>query len=206
VTSTRRTLRVETPVLEPDDALVARMADAARHSVATAPRRRRLGDWRVVVAAAALAAVTMGGAYAAGVIGPLPVPEQRDRSPSEPTPGGESEPVPASTTGDGTTGDTEPPVGRPTDQPTEGAGGPTDRPTGPPSGVPTGQPSGLPSDHPTGPPSGLPTPSHPTGQPSTPGRPSGLPSATPTKKPAAHATQPSVEVPSPVRPSPWGGP
>ena len=202
MTSTRRSLRVETPVLEPDDVLVARLATGARMSVAPARRRRRLGDWRVSLVPAGLVVVSTGGAYAAGVIGPLNLPNPIDRSPAPTTPKaptGETEPVPASPTGDGESGATEPPVGRPTDLSTEGTGGPTDRPTGPPSGVPSGPPSDPPSGHPTGPPSGLPTPDHPTGKPTSgpSGRPTGMPSATPTKK--------ATGQPSPSRPSPQGG-
>ena len=186
MTSTRRSLRVETPVLEPDDALVGRLAAGARLSVAPA-RRRRLGDWRVFLVTAGLVVVTTGGAYAAGVIGPLHLPNPVHE---KPRPSEETEPVPASPTDNGSDSVPEPPVGRPSDLPTEGTGGPTDRPTGPPTGVPSGKPSDLPTGHPTGPPSGLPTPAHPTGKPTShpSARPSGVPSATPTRKPTAHPT------------------
>ena len=212
MTSTSRSLRVETPVLEPDDALVARLAAGARLSVAPARRRRRLGDWRVSLVTAGLVVVSTGGAYAAGVIGPLdlPNPIHRPPAPATPTaPTGETEPVPASPTGDGgSDAATEPPVGRPTDLSTEGTGGPTDRPTGPPSGVPSGQPSDPPSGHPTGPPSGLPTPDHPTGKPTSlpTERPTGLPSASPTSRPAVPPTQLPTGRSSPSQPSPQAGP
>ena len=143
MTSTRRSLRVETPVLEPDDALVGRLAAGARLSVAPA-RRRRLGDWRVFLVTAGLVVVTTGGAYAAGVIGPLHLPKPVHE---KPRPSEETEPVPASPTDNGGDSVTEPPVGRPSDLPTEGTGGPTDRPTGPPTDVPSGKPSDLPTGH-----------------------------------------------------------
>ena len=217
MTSTRRSLRVETPVLEPDDALVGRLAAGARLSVAPA-RRRRLGDWRVALVTAGLVVVTTGGAYAAGVIGPLHLPNPVHE---KPRPSEETEPVPASPTDNGGDSVTEPPVGRPSDLPTEGTGGPTDRPTGPPTDVPSGKPSDLPTGHPTGPPSG-----HPTGtavaaarrRTSRPriasGPPSGVPSATPTRKPtdACRATRPltpteRTDPPPPTgKPSPQGGP
>jgi hypothetical protein len=204
VTSTRRSLRVETPVLEPDDALVARLAADARHSVAPAGagRRRRLGDWRVALATAGIVVLTTGAAYATGVLGPFPRLNPLDRPPA---PNEETEPVPVPSHDDAGT-DTELPVGRPTDLPTEGTGAPSDRPTGQPSGVPTGKPAGLPSGHPTGPPSGLPTepPGQPSGLPTDePPRPTGKPSATPPR-PALPPTQrpvsPQTGAPNPQSP------
>jgi hypothetical protein len=182
VTSTRRTLRVETPVLEPDDAFLARLAAGARLSVAPGGqvRRRRLGDWRVALAAAGVVVATTGGAFATGVLGPLPRLNPLDRPPVE-----ETEPVPVPPSDDGSEGNqVEPPVGRPSEIPTEGTGRPTDRPTGP-SGLPTWTPS-----EPPGQPSNLPTgqPSEPPGQPSglpTPGVPTGRPTTTPSADPPA---------------------
>ncbi len=213
MTSTRRSLRVETPVLEPDDAFVGRLAAGARLSVAPA-RRRRLGVWRVALVTAGVVTVTTGAAYAAGVLGPLHLPNPVH---GKPRPSEETEPVPASPEDSGSDSVTEPPVGRPTDLPTEGTGGPTDRPTGPPTDVPsgkpsdlpTGKPSDLPTGHPTGSPSVRPTPAQPTGKPTshpTPanptGKPSGVPAATPTHKPDPAPTHPSAT----GRPSPQGGP
>ena len=73
MTSTRRSLRVETPVIEPDDAFVGRLAAGARLSVAPV-RRRRLGVWRLALVTAGVVTVTTGAAYAAGVLGPLNLP------------------------------------------------------------------------------------------------------------------------------------
>ena len=211
MTSIRRSLRVNSPVLEPDDALVGRLAAGARRSVAPAGRRR-LGDWRVWLVTAGLVVVTTGGAFAAGVVGPLHLPNPVNQ---KPRPSEETEPVPASPTDGGRDSETEPSVGRPTGLPTEGTGGPSDRPTGPPTGVPSGKPSDLPTSHPTGPPTGKPTgpptghptPVHPTSKPTSPpsGPPSGVPSATPTRKPTALPTKPPTTRPSP-KPSPQGGP
>jgi hypothetical protein len=185
VTSTRRSLRLQVPTLEPDDALVARLAAAARESAeltsAQADRRarRRLAHWRVALATAGVVVVSTGGAYAAGLLGPLPRLNPVDRPPLE-----ETEPVPAPSSRGGMEGiPVEPPVGRPSDLPTEGTGRPTDLPTGPTSGPPTGvpsQPPGQPSDLPTGQPSDL--PGQPTSVPTpevTTGPPTGKPSAEP---------------------------
>src|SRR6478735_11276960 len=70
VTGTR-SMRVEPPDLDPDDAFIARLAHVARHSPRSASRARRSGSWRLLVATGGIAVVTAGGAYAAGVIGPL---------------------------------------------------------------------------------------------------------------------------------------
>ena len=124
MTSTRRSLRVETPVLEPDDAFVGRLAAGARLSVAPA-RRRRLGVWRVALVTAGVVTVTTGAAYAAGVLGPLhlpnpvhgkPPPLRGDRAGAG-LPGGQRERL-----GDGA-------AGGPAHGPPDGGDRRTDRPT-----------------------------------------------------------------------------
>ena len=167
-----RSLRVEPPDLDPDDAFVARLALAARYSPRPVKRAHRFGSGRLLLATTGIAVVTAGGAYAAGVLGPLGPLDPLGRHDSPPhhkkSPGGPSEgtePVPASPKSNGNSGKpSSKPSGRPSANPT---GKPTGKPTGQPTGQPTGVPSGGPSGHPTHP-TKKPHPTtkpHPTGKP-----------------------------------------
>jgi hypothetical protein len=194
-------LAVAVPTLEPDDHLVARLAAAAGRSAQTiaagSPVAGSTG-WKIAAAAASVAVVTTGGAYAAGVIGdsgePTPTPVI-SQSPSE-----NLAPDPAPVL-DGVVAPTDPaslpsaqPAGQPAGQPSgpPPSAGPTAAPSAsppaPPSGVPTGQPSGLPTggpgSHPTGRPSWAASPS-PTHRPIDPG--SGGPTDAPTHTPPTDA-------------------
>jgi hypothetical protein len=183
VTGTR-SMRVEPPDLDPDDAFVARLALAARYSPRGVRRAHRFGSGRLLLATAGIAVVTTGGAYAVGVLGPLgPIgplgrddsPPHHQQSPASDRPTEGTEPVPASPGG---TGDAGKPSGKPSDHP---SGKPTGRPTGQPSGVPSGGPSEHPTHptkkpHPTKPPTGKP-PDKPSGQPTD--KPTGKPGAKP---------------------------
>ncbi len=171
-----RSLRVEPPDLDPDDAFVARLALAARYSPKPVKRAHRFGAGRLLLATAGIAVVTTGGAYAAGVLGPLGPLDPLGRHDSPPhhkkSPGGPSEgtePVPASPKGNGNSGK------------------PSSKPSGKPSANPTGRPTGAPSADPSGGPSGHPThptkKPHPTTKPHPTDKPSGKPTDTPTGKP-----------------------
>jgi hypothetical protein len=59
-------VRLEVPRLEPDDAFVERLADAARASRPSTAARRPLQGLRVGLAAAGVVGLTVGGAWAAG--------------------------------------------------------------------------------------------------------------------------------------------
>jgi hypothetical protein len=175
-----RSLRVEPPDLDPDDAFVARLALAARYSPRPVKRAHRFRSGRLLLATAGIAVVTTGGAYAAGVLAPLgplgPLgprhesPPHHEKSPASTGPTEGTEPVPASPKGNGKSG--TPSAGRPSD-PKEGVGKPTGLPTGPPSGVP----SGGPSEHPT-------HPTHPTKKP----KPTQAATSKPTDKPSGQPT------------------
>ena len=184
-----RSLRVEPPDLDPDDAFVARLALAARYSPRPVKRAHRFGSGRLLLATAGIAVVTTGGAYAAGVLGPLGPLDPLGRHDSPPhhkkSPGGPSEgtePVPASPKGNGISGK---PSGKPSANPT---GKPTGKPTGRPTGAPSADPSGGPSGHPTHP-TKKPHPTtkpHPTGKPTD--NPGGKPTDNPTGKPTDNST------------------
>ena len=61
-------LRFDVPRLEPDDAFVERLADAARASRPSAAAHRPLQGLRVGLAAAGVVGLTVGGAWAAGTL------------------------------------------------------------------------------------------------------------------------------------------
>ena len=79
-------LRFETPRLEPDDAFVQRLADAARASRPSAAAPRHLHGLRVGLATAGVVGLTVGGAWAAGSL-----VEREDHAPGPP-PATESDP------------------------------------------------------------------------------------------------------------------
>ncbi len=184
-----RSLRVEPPDLDPDDAFVARLALAARYSPSPVKRAHRFGAGRLLLATAGIAVVTTGGAYAAGVLGPLGPLDPLGRHDSPPhhkkSPGGPSEgtePVPASPKGNGNSG-------KPSSKP---SGKPSANPTGRPTGAPSADPSGGPSGHPTHP-TKKPHPTtkpHPTGKPTDNpgGQPTDNPGGKPTDKPGGQPT------------------
>jgi len=137
ISNSSRSLRVEPPDLDPDDAFVARLALAARYSPRPVRRAHRFGSGRLLLATAGIAVVTTGGAYAAVVLGPLGPLDPLGRHDSPPhhkkSPGGPSEgtePVPASPKGNGNSG--------------KPSGKPSANPTGKPTGQPTGQPTATP--------------------------------------------------------------
>jgi hypothetical protein len=164
VTSSRP-LRVEPPTLEPDGAFLALLADTARLSALPTWRRTRHADLRVLVATGAIAVVTAGGAYAAGVIEaphifaplhdrPKPAPPSGEQLPASPE-GGD---VSGQGQGQGSGhGPKDKPAAEPTDHPGNGNGNgngpqdhPTGRPTDKPDGKPTATPGGKPADKPGG--------------------------------------------------------
>jgi hypothetical protein len=135
------------PTLEPDDLLVARLSAAALVGVRDGARSRRVA-WNVVAAAASVALLSAGGAYAAGWVGPVerPAPAISPTPTPDPTPATEAERGGGSNPSVGA-GQTEAPA---TALPARDADRPGGAPTGLPAAAPAVPPSGAPAEHPTG--------------------------------------------------------
>ena len=161
-----RPLRVEPPTLEPDGAFLTLLADTARLSALPTRRHTRHANLRVLVATGAIAVVTAGGGYAAGVIEPLHLFAPLHERPKPSPPSGEQLPAtPAGEDGSGQgqgkgsgNGPKDKPAAKPTDTPGNGNGnGPQDHPTGKPTDTPGGKPTDTPGGKPTDTPGGKPT-------------------------------------------------
>ena len=81
-------LRLETPRLEPEDAFVERLADAARTSRPSVVGRRQRQGLRVGLATAGVVGLTVGGAWAAGNL-----VEREDQAPGRPPPSENHPPI-----------------------------------------------------------------------------------------------------------------
>ena len=188
-----RSLRVEPPDLDPDDAFLARLALAARYSPRPVRRAHRFGSGRLLLATAGIAVVTTGGAYAAGVLGPLgPIgplgrhdsPPHHQKSPASNDPTEGTEPVPASPKGHGGRRQA---VGA-SRRPSRPESRRENRPASPPASRPAARAS-TPSEEATPDQEAITrrsrltprSPPHPTGKPS--GQPTGKPTDQPTGKP-----------------------
>lgn len=159
-------VRLDFPRLEPDDAFVKRLADAARASRPSVAARRPLQGLRVGLATAGAVGLSVGGAWAAGNLveredqAPAPSPPTKSGpaislEPDATTPAGRTTPVAPSSRGAGL----EPPrhlgkgrapdtdngrhVGRPDEPPGRGRDGDRVRP----SGLPEPSQQGRGSDH-----------------------------------------------------------